>query len=114
MAQMNTGELAGSVQDPSGAVLPGATVLAEQAETGQKFTAVSNNAGEYLFPQLAAATYSLKAGTANFKQSVVPKIEIHAGDRLRHDFTLQVGDATEILEVREGICSRSPPRGGVD
>src|ERR1019366_4293642 len=31
-------------------------------------------------------------------------IEIHAGDRLRHDFTLQVGDATEILEVREGAA----------
>ena len=101
-AQMNTGEIAGSVQDPSGAVLPDAAISAEQFGTGQKFTAVSNSAGEYLFPQLAAGTYSLKAGAVNFKQSVVPKFEIHAGDRLRHDFTLQVGDATEVLEVRDG------------
>jgi len=102
LAQMNTGQIAGIVQDPSGAVLPGATVLAQHSETQQKFTAVSNNTGEYLFPQLAAGTYSLKASAANFKQSIVPKVEIHAGDRLRRDFTLEVGDAAEVLEVREG------------
>src|SRR3981081_3586002 len=102
LAQMNTGQIAGIVQDPSGAILPGATILAQHSETQQKFTAVSNNAGEYLFPQLAAGTYSLKASAANFKQSMAPKGERHAGDRLRRDFPLEVGDATEVLEVRAG------------
>ena len=100
--QMNTGEIGGSVQDPSGAVLPGAALSAEQSGTGKTFTSISNSAGEYLFPQLPSGIYTLRAGAANFKQAVLPKVEIHAGDRQRHDFTLQVGDAAEVLEVREG------------
>ena len=60
-AQMNTGEISGNVQDPSGSVFPGARIVAQRTETGQKFTAVSNSAGEYLFPQLPVGVYSLLA-----------------------------------------------------
>src|SRR5579864_6303960 len=99
--QMNTGEIAGSVQDPSGAVLPGASIVAAQAETGQKFTAISNSTGEYLFAQLPVGVYSMTVSAQNFKQAVLQRLEIHAGDRLRHDFMLELGDAREVLEVRE-------------
>lgn len=99
---MNTGELGGSVQDPSGAVLPGASISAESAGTGQAFASVSNNSGEYLFPQLPSGVYTLKVSAPNFKQ-VLARLEIHAGDRQRRDFTLQVGEASEIVEVREGL-----------
>src|SRR6185295_16825347 len=78
-AQMNTGEIAGSVRDPSGAVLPGAAISAEQFGTGQTFTSVSNNSGEYLFPQLPSGTYTLRAGAPNFKQAVLGTVDIHAG-----------------------------------
>ena len=99
LGQMNTGEIAGSVQDPSGAVLPSAALIAEQAETGQKFTAISNNSGEYLFGRLPVGVYSITASAPNFKRSALSKIELHAGERLRYDFTLQVGDAVEELTV---------------
>lgn len=99
LGQMNTGEIAGSVQDPSGAVLPDATLIAEQGETGEKFTAISNNSGEYLFAQLPVGVYSITVSAANFKQSSVPRLEIHASDRLRRDFMLEVGDRTEIVTV---------------
>ena len=103
LGQMNTGELAGSVQDPTGAVLPGALVTAAQAETGQKFTAVSNSAGEYLFAQLPLGVYSVTASAQNFKQSVFQRLEIHAGDRLRHDFILALGDEREILTIQADV-----------
>jgi hypothetical protein len=100
LGQMNTGEIAGGVQDPSGAVLPGAALVAEQAETGQKFNAISNNSGEYLFGRLPVGVYSITASAPNFKRSALSKIELHAGERLRYDFTLQVGDAVEELTVQ--------------
>ena len=100
LGQMNTGEISGSVQDPSGAVLPGSTLAAEHAESGQKFTALSNNSGEYLFGRLPAGVYSITASAPNFKRSTLSKIELHAGERLRYDFTLQVGDAIEELTVQ--------------
>ena len=100
---MNTGELGGSVQDPSGAVLAGAAVSLELSGTGQRFTSSSNHSGEYLFPQLPSGIYALKVSAPNFKQAVIATVEIHAGDRQRRDIILQVGDASEVVEVREGV-----------
>ena len=98
-AQMNTGELSGSVQDRSGGVLPGATVVAEHLATGQKFSAIANSAGEYLLPQLPVGLYSLTAAATDFKQSTLPRLEIHASDRQRRDFTLEVGNRTEVVTI---------------
>jgi Carboxypeptidase regulatory-like domain len=96
---MNTGEIAGSIQDPSGAALPAATIVAQHAETGRKFTAVTNTSGEYLFAQLPVGVYSLTVSATDFKQSSVPRLEIHASDRLRRDFMLEVGNRTEVVTV---------------
>jgi hypothetical protein len=97
--QMNTGEISGNVRDLSNSVLPGATVVAQQAETRQTFTTVSNNSGEYLFAQLPLGVYSMSVSSPNFKQSALPRIEVHASDRLRRDFTLELGDRTEVVTV---------------
>ena len=97
--QMNTGELSGSVQDASKGLLPGAMIVAEHLETGQKFTAVANTAGEYLFAQLPVGVYSLTVSAADFKQAVLPRVEIHATSRRRRDFTLEVGNRTDVVTV---------------
>jgi hypothetical protein len=103
-AQMNTGQIAGSVQDALGGVLPGATVIAEQTQTGQKFTTKSNNTGQYLLTQLPIGQYSVKVNAPNFKQAMLSNVEVHVGDTLRHDFTVQIGDANEtvIVEAIDG------------
>lgn len=98
--QMNTGEISGSVQDPTGSVLPGATIVAQQAETAQKFVAVTNSSGEYLFPQLPVGVYSLTVTASNFQQSALPRFAVHASDQLRRDFTLQLGDRTDVVTVQ--------------
>jgi Carboxypeptidase regulatory-like domain len=107
---MNTGELSGRVQDLSSGALPGATIVAQQIETGQKFTAVSNNSGEYLFAQLPVGVYSLTASAPDFKQSSLPRFEVHASDRARRDIILQVGDRTEVVTIEAdagGVPSES-------
>ncbi len=99
LGQMNTGELSGSVQDASKGLLPGAMIVAQHLETGQKFTAAANTAGEYLLAQLPVGAYSLTVSAADFKQAVLPRIEIHASARLRRDFTLEVGSRTDVVTV---------------
>src|SRR6266404_774799 len=98
--QMNAGELSGSVQDASKGLLPGAMIVAQHLETGQRFTATANSSGEYLLAQLPVGVYSLTVSAADFKQSVLPRIEIHSSGRLRRDFTLEVGNRTDVVTVR--------------
>jgi hypothetical protein len=97
--QMNTGEIAGIVQDQLGGRLPHATIIAEQFTTGQKFNTSSNDVGAYLFPTLPVGVYSVKASARNFKQALLPAFEVHVGERLRYDFTLQLGDASDTVTV---------------
>jgi hypothetical protein len=98
-AQINTGEIAGSVQDALGGALPGATVVAELARTGQKFSTISNSSGQYLLSQLPLGTYSLKVSAQSFRQSVLSNVEVHIGETFRHDFIVQIGDANETVVV---------------
>jgi hypothetical protein len=100
--QMNTGQISGSVQDALGGALPGATVVAELAQTRQKFTTISNGSGQYLLTQLPIGTYSLKVSAQSFKQSVLTNVEVHVGDTSRRDVTVQVGDANETVVVEAG------------
>jgi len=97
--QMNTGELSGSVQDASRGLLPGAMIVAQHLETGQKFTAIANTSGEYLLPHLPVGVYSLTVSAPDFKQSVLPHLEIHSSGRLRRDFILEVGSRTDVVTV---------------
>ncbi len=97
--QMNTGEISGSVQDLSGGVLPNARIVAHHIATGQDFPGVSNRSGEYSLVQLPAGLYSLNVSASNFKQALLPNLEIHASDRLRYNFTLEVGERTDVVTI---------------
>ncbi len=98
-AQMNTGEIDGVVRDPTGAVVIGAGITAVESGTQIKYSAISNDAGEYLLAQLPVGRYELTVNMGGFKQIVLPNIELHAGDRLRQTFTLELGEQSETLTV---------------
>ena len=51
--------LTGTIQDISGGVLPGATVVARNVDTGVETRTTSNNSGSYNFPSLQVGTYEL-------------------------------------------------------
>src|SRR5262245_59381750 len=65
--QGSTAQITGSVTDPSGAVLPGVEVTATQTETAVSRTAVSNEAGAYVLPNLPVGPYRLEAGLPGFR-----------------------------------------------
>lgn len=102
-AQINTGEIGGAVKDVLGGVLAGATVTAQRPATGLKYTVVTNAAGEYLLAQLPPGEYSLTASAEGFRQAQVPAVEIHAGDELRREFSLELGAHSDVVTVDAAV-----------
>src|SRR6266849_939395 len=69
-AQVITGEITGTVTDPSGASVPGATVAATCAATNASRTATTGNSGSYVLSNLPPCSYSLSVSAQGFKTSL--------------------------------------------
>src|SRR5258708_27502857 len=63
-----SGQIVGVVRDPTGAVIPGVTVRAEESQTGFDRTAVTNASGQYELRSLRPTTYVISAESAGFKK----------------------------------------------
>ena len=98
-AQIDTGSIVGTVRDSSGATIPKATVTATNKATNITLTTATNESGEYQFNALRPGTYAVKASAAGFGAQEVSDVEIHVQSRPSVDFTLKVGDVTQVLEV---------------
>jgi hypothetical protein len=101
--QINTASFAGLVKDPSGAVIPQAQVSAVQAATQLKSSAASNDQGQYAFEQLAPGEYAVTVNASGFKQTVLPHVVLHAGERAAQDFTLDVGEISQVVPVQAAV-----------
>src|SRR5262245_61545552 len=96
-----TGAVTGSIKDPSGAVLPGVTVTTINTGTNAERSAVSDERGDYTIALLPIGTYRIQAELPGFKKGLAENIKLNVNDRLRIDFSLQVGAVTESLIVTE-------------
>ncbi|HZT29311.1 MAG TPA: TonB-dependent receptor [Bryobacteraceae bacterium] len=101
-AQLATGEITGTVADATGAVVGGATVTVTDPATNTQRTVITNSAGVYDVPALLPGTYNLKAEMKGFATQVRNDIELQVAQVARIDFSLRVGDVTEIVEVTGG------------
>ena len=99
LAQQPTGAIEGTVTDPQGAVVPGATVTAKSKATNLTRTVTSNDEGQYKISQLPPDTYELRVAAANFKTSVAPEVSVAVGTNVALDFKLEVGGTTEEVTV---------------
>src|SRR5579862_3344211 len=98
-AQINTASLAGQLKDPSGAVVPHAAITIVQQFTKIKSSATTNSDGRYAIEQLPPAAYSLTIEAAGFSKVETPEVVLHAGERVTQDFTLKVGDVSQVVPV---------------
>src|SRR5215471_18900165 len=97
-AQVTTADIVGRVSDSTGAVLPGATVTIENVGTHDIRTAPANETGDYLFNLLPIGTYTVKVELQGFT-SQTTSVSLSAGDRVRVDARLQVGQVAENVTV---------------
>jgi carboxypeptidase family protein len=96
-AQQTT--IVGTVTDPSGAVVPNVAVVITNIDTGQSRTYPTNDAGQYVAPDLQIGHYDVKATAAGFKAAEQKGIVLTIGDRVRIDFQMQMGAAQETVTV---------------
>ncbi|MFZ0302829.1 MAG: TonB-dependent receptor [Terracidiphilus sp.] len=99
MAQYTTARLSGDVTDKTGAAVPGAAVIVEQAGTGYKQEVKSGVAGEYLFPSLPVGSYQLTVKMTGFSTFVQKGIGLQVGQAASQNVTLAVGAITQQVTV---------------
>ncbi len=101
----SAGSIAGQVVDPSGALVPAVTVVAVQAHTNSQWNTVTDNTGNYIFPNLPVGTFTLSAEKQGFSKAQINTVILNAGDQQRHDFTLSPGAVSDTIQVNSDVIS---------
>lgn len=97
---LTTGQVLGQVSDPSGAVVPHASVTLRDRSTSAVRTTATDTAGQYTFAQVVPGSYSLTVVAGGFAQSVVPLISVGVGRTSTINVNLRLGQQSELVEVR--------------
>src|SRR5688500_14090076 len=104
-AQNLNGTIGGFVQDPTRAYIPGATVTATNTQTGVVTRSISNESGSYNCPSIVRGVYRLTAELPSFKPYTYNDVQLGAGVALRFNFTLEIGEVTQAVEVSADVAS---------
>jgi Carboxypeptidase regulatory-like domain len=98
-AQEVTASITGTVTDPSGAAVAGATVTATSVERGITYTSESNSSGLYRISQLPVGSYTVKVEKAGFAVASHPAFVLTVNQVAQIDVAMKVGQTTETVEV---------------
>ena len=98
-AQVGTGTILGQVTDPTGAVVPGATVTATNVDTTFTRSGTSNAQGSYRFPAMPVGNYRIEVSKQGFKTVQAKGLVVSVGQEAEMNISLSVGAAQETLQV---------------
>ena len=94
--------LEGVVTDPSSAVIVAASVTATNGDTGVRYIARTNSAGEYAFPSLLPGRYQVAAEAPGFRTATRKDLVLEVEQSARLDFSMEIGDARQSVTVEGG------------
>src|SRR5215475_7060483 len=103
-AQFEYGEVLGTLRDQTGGVITGGKVTVRGINTNVQTTSLTNEQGNYSFPDLRAGQYEVTAVANGFRPAKSDALSLRVGDRLRMDLTLEPGQVTEQVTV-EGVVA---------
>ena len=98
-AQVLYGSIVGTVEDPTGAVVPGATVTLSNPATGLTREAKADDQGRYTIPNILPGSYEVKVASQGFRTSTRTGVDISINTVTRVDMKLEVGQMTEQVTV---------------
>src|SRR5438045_2029926 len=99
LGQQTTGSLNGTVVDPSGATVAGATISVVNNATGAERGAVSSTAGTFDLQALQPGTYTITVDAKGFKRAVSRDIVVSVATTAQVNIPLEVGSANETVTV---------------
>lgn len=98
-AQLNRGVIEGILTDPQGAVVPNASVVITNVDTNVAASRKTNNEGYYRVPDLVPGKYKAHFESSGFSAVDIADIEVLAGQVMRVDGQLRLGQTRESVEV---------------
>ena len=99
LGQSSNASISGVVTDSSGATVPGADLVLEATDSAKVSKVNSGPDGLFAFPNLQAGNYQLKVSAKGFKDFVQTGIVLHLNDSVTLPVSLQVGEASQTIEV---------------
>ena len=108
----SSGDIKGTVTDPSGAVVGSATVTATDVANGIKHTVSTDNNGQFRLTALKPATYSVSVSKAGFQSEIAKNVVVNIGQTSTVDFPMKVSQVSEQVEVTAEPPVVETDRGG--
>ena len=102
LAQLSTGTILGVIFDPSGAVIPDATVVVQNQGTGQTWKLATSAKGVFIAPELAVGAYSVSISHAGFQTVVRRNVAVSVSSRVQLAITLKPGATRQTVTVTSG------------
>lgn len=116
VAQTSRGTVAGTITDPNGAVIPGATVILTNLETTVTRTTTTNDEGFYRFDAVDLGSYSVQVSATNFGSATKTGIEVAANQIADGSTALAPAGQTVVVDVTTDAAAllqtETPVRGG--
>lgn len=98
-AQVQFGQFAGTVVDPSGAAIANAKITVSNPATGENLSTMSNSSGNYTVKEVPPGVYKMTVEAPGFKTEANNGVTANAGTIAHVDFKLQIGKTSEVVEV---------------
>src|SRR5215510_7708024 len=102
-SQTATGRIVGTVSDPTGALIPGASISVTNVNTQVTYDTITNEQGLYQAPLLPIGTYTITANMPGFQKAVTKPNKLEINQSLRVDIKMVVGNRSDEVIVEEGI-----------
>ena len=104
LAQLTSGNITGTIYDPTGATVPGVRIVAHNTATGVEAGTTSTSGGDYRFENLAIGTYTITVTASGFTKAEVAGINVPLNQTVTTNVKLTIGQSSTHIEVTEAAA----------